>query len=116
MDTTGIIVTVICSVLGSTGLFSLVQYLINRHDKKNDDLKEIKNDIISIKKIQDETILRVTRNELNGLIHDDPTNTEAILQVAEYYFNGLKGDAYAHGKMEKWSHEQNVPIDFIFKK
>ena len=116
MDATSIIITVVCSIIGSAGLFSFVQFIINRHDKRNDDLKEIKKDLDNIKKVQAETILRVTRNELNGLIHDDPRNTEAILQVAQYYFNDLKGDAYAHGKMERWSRDYGVPVDFIFKK
>lgn len=37
MGTANIVVTVIVAVLGSTGLSTLIQFLINRHDKRKDD-------------------------------------------------------------------------------
>ena len=70
------------SILGSAGLFSLIQFLINRHDKNNDDLFIIKRDIKSLKDTQDQVILRVTRMELLNLIDKQPNNIDAILQVS----------------------------------
>lgn len=46
---TGLIVTIVVAVLSSSGLFALIQFLINRHDKKNDKFKELKDSIDSMK-------------------------------------------------------------------
>lgn len=101
------------AILGSAGLFSFAQYLISRHDNKNTELVMIKKELTSIKKVQDETIIRVTRGELKDLIRDDPNNIGAILQVAEYYFIDLNGDAYVHAIFEKWAKEHDVPITWL---
>lgn len=103
------------TILGSAGIFSLIQFLVVRHDRKNDDLAGIKKDLASIKKTQDETIIRVTRTELKSLIRDDPNNKDAILQVAEYYFIDLNGNAYAHTIFEKWAIEHGVPTGWLPK-
>ena len=108
----GILIT---SILGSAGVFSLVQYMISRHDKKNDDYAQIKKELKSIKSVQDETILRVTRMELLHLLEKQPTNTDAILHVAEYYFIELNGNAYAHALFEKWAVKHNVAIGWLPK-
>lgn len=108
----GIILT---TILGSAGLFSLIQFLITRHDKKNDDIKQIKNEITKIKSTQEQTILRVTRMELLSLMDKQPNNIDAILQVAEYYFIELSGNAYAHSLFEKWALEHNVAIGWLPK-
>lgn len=103
------------AILSSAGLFSLIQYLINRHDKKNNDFIQIKNELKSIKSVQDETILRVTRMELLHLLEKQPTNVDAILQVAEYYFIELNGNAYAHSLFEKWAKSHKVAIGWLPK-
>lgn len=103
------------TILGSAGLFSLLQFLITRHDKKNDDIKQIKNEIQLIKGTQDQTNLRVTRMELLSLMDKQPNNIDAILQVAEYYFIELSGNAYAHSLFEKWALEHNVAIGWLPK-
>lgn len=108
----GILIT---AILSSAGLFSLLQYLITRHDKKNDELVQIKNELKSIKSVQDETILRVTRMELLHLLEKQPSNVDAILQVAEYYFIELEGNAYAHALFEKWAKAHKVAIGWLPK-
>lgn len=113
MDTTVIITTVIGSVLGSTGLFSLVQFLFSRHDAKKRENSDMEKRLVRLEKTSDQTILRVTRMELNNLIHDDPDNIEAIIQVAKYYFLDLDGNAYAHAKFEKWASEHDVPTNWL---
>lgn len=106
----GIIIT---SILGSAGLFSLLQYLITRHDKKDDTVKEFRNEIKIIKDVQHQTILRVTRMELLNVIEKEPSNIDAILQVAEYYFIELNGNAYVHSIFENWAKQHNVSIDWM---
>lgn len=113
MDTTLFISTMFGSLLGSAGLFGLVQFLINRHDNRKTELKTIRKELIGIRNMQDNIIVRVTRGELKDLIRNDPTNIDAILQVAEYYFVQLGGNAYAHAMFEKWAHEQGVSIGWL---
>lgn len=101
--------------LGSAGLFGLIQFLFTRHDRKKDSLLEIKRDILNIKNSQNDTNIRVTRMELLALIRNDPTNIDAILQVAEYYFIELDGNAYAHAVFSKWARENGVDTGWLPK-
>ena len=105
----------ISGILGSAGVFSLIQFFVTRHDTKKEDLSEIKKELIKIKSGQDDTNIRVTRMELVNLIQNDPNNVDAILQVAEYYFIELDGNAYAHAMFEKWAIEHDVAIGWLPK-
>lgn len=105
----------ISAILGSAGIFSLIQFLISRHDHKNDNLGSIKNDLDSIKSGQNDLNIRVTRMELTNLIKNDPDNLDAILQVAEYYFIELDGNAYAHAAFEEWANNHGVAIGWLPK-
>jgi hypothetical protein len=109
------ITLIMSTILGSAGVFSLIQYLVTRHDRKNDDLISIKKELKSMKKCYQDTNVRVTRMELSALIRDDPNNIDAILQVAEYYFIELDGNAYAHSVFEKWAVEHGVAIGWLPK-
>ena len=102
-------------ILGSAGVFSLIQFLVIRHDRKNDDLEEIKRGLATMKRSYEDTNVRVTRMELMGLIKDDPDNIDAILQVAEYYFIELDGNAHAHSVFEKWALKHGVAIGWLPK-
>lgn len=105
----------VSGILGSAGVFSLIQFLVTRHDRRKDDLAIIKREMNSIKKSQEDTNVRVTRMELMGLIRDDADNIDAVLQVAEYYFIELDGNAYAHAVFEKWAVEHGVAIGWLPK-
>ena len=106
-------VALISGLLGAGGLIGFVQFMISRHDDRNSELNAIKEELVSIKDIQQETIIRVTRGELKDLIRDDPDNIKAIIQVAEYYFKDLQGNAYMHTVFEKWAKEHNQPIGWL---
>lgn len=105
----------ISAVLGSAGVFSLIQFLVSRHDRKSDDFATIKKELATMKKCYEDTNIRVSRMELMGLIRDDPNNVDAILQVAEYYFIELDGNAYAHAVFEKWAKEHGVATGWLPK-
>lgn len=105
----------ITTILGSAGLFSMVQFFVMRHDRKKEDLVGIKKEINKLRKAQIDTNMRVTRMELLSLIRDDPNNVDAILQVAEYYFIELDGNAYAHAVFEKWAKEHGVATGWLPK-
>ena len=101
------------TIIGSAGVFSLIQFLISRHDKKQDALDGIRKELKMVNHTLDETLLRVTRCELKGLIRDDPDNVDAILQVAEYYFIELDGNAYAHTMFMKWAKEHGLETGWL---
>ena len=105
----------ITTILGSAGLFSMIQFFVMRHDRKKEDLVGIKKEINKLRKAQIDTNTRVTRMELLSLIRDDPNNVDAILQVAEYYFIELDGNAYAHAVFEKWAKEHGVATGWLPK-
>lgn len=103
------------AILGSAGVFSLIQFLVSRHDRRSDDFATIKKELTTMKKCYEDTNTRVSRMELMGLIRDDPNNIDAILQVAEYYFIELDGNAYAHAVFEKWAKEHGVATGWLPK-
>lgn len=109
------ILLLISAILSSAGVFSLIQFLISRHDSKKEDLQSIKRELNSIKNGQDGMNIRVTRMELTNLIQNDSENIDAILQVAEYYFIELDGNAYAHAMFESWATKHNVAIGWLPK-
>lgn len=106
---------VFSAIISSSALVALIQFLVNRHDRKKDDLAGLRREINSIKRTQEETILRVTRAELKDLIFTDPDNIDGILQVAEYYFIELDGNAYAHAMFMKWAKEHGVETGWLPK-
>lgn len=105
----------ITTILSSAGVFSLIQFFVVRHDRKKEDLVGIRKEINKLRKAQTDTNIRVTRIELLSLIRDDPNNVDAILQVAEYYFIELDGNAYAHAVFEKWAKEHGVATGWLPK-
>ena len=106
---------IITTILGSGSFFALIQYLVARNDKKTDQLGSIKKELQTLKNGQKETNLKVSRMELTNLIRNDSENIDAILQVAEYYFIELDGNAYAHAVFEKWAIEHGVAIGWLPK-
>jgi len=106
---------VLSSILGSAGLFGLIQFFITRHDHKYDRMAGIEKKMDRVCANQDNMNLRLTRMELTNLIQNNPNNIDAILQVAEYYFIELDGNAYAHALFEKWASEHGVAIGWLPK-
>ena len=108
-------VAIIGTILGSAGLFGFIQFLISRRDRKKNSLHGIERELSSIKKTLTDLNIRVTRMELIRLINEDSENVDTILQVAEYYFIDLDGNAYAHAIFEKWAIEHNVATGWLPK-
>lgn len=106
---------IFAAILGSAGLFSLIQFFVNRHDHKVNDFTIIKKELKGLKKSQENTNTRVTRMELMSLMRNDSENIDAILQVAEYYFIELDGNAYAHAVFEDWAVKHGVAIGWLPK-
>lgn len=103
------------AILSSAGLFSLIQFLVVRHDNKKNNFTSVMKELKEIKDGQKNTDIRITRMELMNLIKEDPDNIDAVLQVAEYYFIELDGNAYAHAIFEKWAIEHGVATGWLPK-
>lgn len=96
-------VAIVVSLFGSAGVFSLIQFLVSRHDSKSRDLAQIKDKLDKIDKKCDRNELATTRLQLFFLIKTQPENEDAIEQTAERYFVDLKGNAEAWATFHKWA-------------
>lgn len=104
MDTQ--IITIIVAMLGSTGLFTLAQYLISRHDNKNDRLG-------LIEKLLKDIELDVTRIRLRLIIKDEPKNHDSIMRIAHKYFIELDGDEEMFDVYRKWQKKEKVNTEWF---
>lgn len=106
-------IAILGAFLGSAGIFSFAQYLISRHDNKSTELDNIRQELKQLNDTLEQTMMRVTRNELKDLIWNDADNIDAILSVAEYYFVDLRGNGYMHSIFEKWADQHDVSADWV---
>lgn len=96
------------AILGSAGLFGFAQYMISRHDKKNDELKALRNQLNRIEQKCDRNALAVTRLQLFFLLKTQPSNEDAIEATAQRYFIELDGNAEAWAPFYKWATAHKV--------
>lgn len=102
------IVKIILACLGSTGLFSFIQFLIQRKDKKNGELYQIKS---TLNKLEKDTC----RTQMLLLMSDYPEEKKELLTLAEHYFSHLKGNFYMESIFQDWLKKNNVPTPKWFK-
>ena len=101
-------IAIVVSIFGSAGVFSLIQFLISRHDGKNKDLSQIKDQLKTIDKKCDRNELATTRLQLFFLLETQPENEDAIEATAQRYFIELDGDAEAWAPFYKWAVKHEV--------
>ena len=93
---------ILIAVLGGGNLILFIKYLIERHDKKEENEVEIvKNELTILKKDG-------IRTQLLLLILLKPEEQTEILRVAEHYFKVLRGDWYMTSVFDKYLEERNV--------
>ena len=105
-----VIVAIISSALGSAGFFSLIQFLINRHDKKDEDRCQY---TAQLTRIEDRTIQNekaIVRLQLIYLIHEQPENKDTILLTAQRYFIELDGNGEAWAVFDAWAKEKKLDL------
>ena len=100
--------SIFVAILGSTALFSFLQYMITRHDKKHDSMSSCKAQLDRIEKKCDRNELATTRLQLFFLIKTQPSNEDAIEATAQRYFIELNGNAEAWAPFYKWATDRNV--------
>lgn len=102
---TSVIVTIICSFLGASGLFSLITFLIKRQDEKRDsksvERQEIREELKSIRELLQELKDQGDKNEKDNvrtqlllLMADYPEDVSELLECAEHYFVDMHGNWY----------------------
>lgn len=111
MTGTQIAITIISAILGSTGLTTLVQFLITRKDKKKDLLIKIDHKIDVLEKDG-------CRTQLLLLLSDYPENIQEIMTLAEHYFCRLHGDWYLSSMFNDWLEKRHLskPLWFTYTK
>lgn len=105
----GVIIT---TILGSGGFFALIQYLVSRHDNRNDRLKRIESKIDASLEKNDRNELAITRFQLLFLIQLQPDNKDAILQTAQRYFMELDGNGEAWDAFRHWADRKEVDTSY----
>jgi len=89
-----VIIAIISSVLGSGALFTFIQFLISRHDKKNSELVGISDRLDSIDKKMEKSERDSCRSQMLILMSDYPEEKAELMRLAEHYFKDLNGDWY----------------------
>lgn len=106
----GVILT---TILGSGGFFALIQFLVNRHDNKNDKLTRIEHKVDSTIEKGQRNELAITRLQLLFLILMQPDNKDTILLTAQRYFMELDGNGEAWDVFKKWAKEREVDSSYF---
>lgn len=102
-------ITVICTMLGSAGLFTLIQFLIARHDKKHDRFKDVEARLERLEQRAIRGEKDSCRTQLLFLMSHYPTDTSEIMKIAEHYFKDLKANWYLTSLFRKYLDEHNIP-------
>ena len=99
---------VVVAVLGSTAVFSFIQFLFQRHDRKvesksgvQNTVKEIQNSLVKLEKDG-------CRTQMLVLMGDYPNERGELMTLAEHYFKDLKGDWYMSSIFAKWLKENGI--------
>lgn len=115
-------VAIIIAALGSTGLFSLIEHIMDNRSGRNKELKEIRDELKEIRaelketrNSCDESRQDTVRLQLLNLIQHTPYRESEILTVAKKYFDDLNGNWYMESIFTEWAEEQNVPLPSWFK-
>lgn len=108
-----ITLTIIIALLGSSGLFTVIQLLLNRYFSKKDKIDEVSQSLSALRERIHLRELSDSRTQLLILINHYHDNHYAILNEAENYFCTLKGDSWMIEILTKWAEEENVNIDYI---
>lgn len=96
------IMIAVISALTSGGVLAFVQFLITRHDDRQD----IKG---TLKKLEKDGL----RTQLLLLIVMQPDEETEILKIAEHYFVKLKGNWYMTSLFSKWCKSRGLKPEWF---
>jgi len=92
---------VVVACIGSAGLWTFIQYLINRKDERNGKLTLITKQLERLEKDNCRTQMLILMNHYSD-------NVQEILKVAEYYFKELDGDWYLTALFKSWLRTKHI--------
>ncbi len=113
------IIVALASGVFSGGFLAFIQFLITRHDSKNDkkdgiqaELSLVKSELELIKKEIDKKFRKSEKDglrmQLLFLIRESPGEKQEIMTVGEHYFKVLKGDWYMTSIFNKWLKKYDI--------
>lgn len=109
-----IIITIITSVF-SASVFSFIQFLIERKDKKKSSSDEVMKKLEAIQKDQKKCEKDNVRTQLMMMYKLYPDKKEKIIEVAHHYFIDLDGNWYATELFDDYLEANNVTKPLWFK-
>lgn len=98
---TDIIIAIVSSVIGSSGIVTLITFLINRHDRKKNGMGKI---IKQLDKLEKDTV----RTQLLLLMNNYKGEEAELLTCAEHYFTDLKGNWYMTTMFNKFVQQNHI--------
>lgn len=107
----GDILALLSVAIGSSGLMSLIQFLISRKDKKAKQIEEILARQKKAEKMQEKSERNSTRTQLLLLMAVYPDRVDEVIEVARHYFIDDKGNWYVSSLFNEWCKNHNLDID-----
>jgi len=101
-------ITLFIAILTSQAIFTFIQFMISRHDKKKGILAEMQKDIKELKTFNQEERRDLKRIQLMTLIHVHPEDVSDIMEVAEEYFKNLDGNWYMSSIFQQYLDENKI--------
>lgn len=99
---------IIIAIAGSAAIASLIQFFVNRHDKKKDLKEGIQSKLAQLEKDG-------LRTQLLLLILLRPDERQEIMTIGEYYFGKLHGNWYMSSVFNRWCDEMGENPDWFDK-
>lgn len=99
---------VVLTILGSAGLFTFIEFLINRKDKKTDKQDEINKRLERIEARLETNEKDQCRTQLLLFMADYPDEVDDILTLAHHYFVDLQGNWVLTNTFNRWIEEHNI--------
>lgn len=110
------VLEIVSCILGGGAIITFITFLIKRSDDKKEKNDEVLAEIKAIKKQMQKMERDSVRTQLLMLMNTYTYGeTSEILTVAEYYFEGLKGDWYATSLFQKFCEKEQIPLPPWFK-
>lgn len=107
------VVPIIAGVLASGGLWTLIQFLINRKDDKNSTMQAIKDKVDEIESNMIKNERDALRTQLIVMIALHPDEKSEILELAKHYFVDLKGNWFATPIFNKWCLKMHIEPEWF---
>lgn len=107
------VLAIFLAILGSSGIFTIIQLLLNRYFSKQDKKDEVQKALTSLAERTHQSELSDSRTQLLILINHYCDNHYAILKEAENYFCSLKGDSWMIDIITNWAEKEDVDISYL---